>query len=110
MKEYGNFTITGPDGKEHHINGNLTLGENLADAGGVSAAFNAWKRREAEHPAQVLPGLQDYTKEQLFFLSFGHVWCGKTRDAEKLRRLYSDPHSPSAARVMVSIAAISVTG
>jgi len=110
VKEYGNFTITGPDGKEHHINGNLTLGENLADAGGVSAAFNAWKRREAEHPAQVLPGLQDYTKEQLFFLSFGHVWCGKTRDAEKLRRLYSDPHSPSAARVMVSIAAISVTG
>jgi len=102
VQQYNNFTIDGPDGKPHNVNGRLTLGENLADAGGLSAAFNAWKRREAERPAQLLPGLQEYTKEQMFFLSFGKVWCGKTREEEKLRRLYSDPHSPTAARVMVS--------
>lgn len=104
VEEYGNFTIDGPDGKPHHVNGRLTLGENLADAGGLSAAFNAWKRREEEAPGQLLPGLQEYSKEQVFFMSYGNVWCGKTREAEKLKRLYGDPHSPNEARVLLTVA------
>src|ERR1700753_1587686 len=43
IDQYSNFTITGPDGKKYHINGRLTQGENIADAGGVNAAFSAWK-------------------------------------------------------------------
>ena len=94
--------MPGPDGKPLHINGVLTLGENIADAGGLSASFAAWKEREAAHPSQLLPGLLHFSKEQLFFMSYGNWWCGKTRNEEQIRRLYSDPHSPNFARILVS--------
>jgi len=104
VNEYNNFTIPAPDGKSLHVNGRLTLGENLADAGGLTAAFQSWQRRERKVPGKLLPGLQEYTKEQLFFLSFGNVWCGKVRPAEMARRVYSDPHSPNYARIVGTVA------
>ena len=102
VDQYHAYNISDPSGKAIPINGRLTLGENIADAGGVSAAFAAWKAREAESPSELLPGLQHFSKEQLFFISYGNWWCGKTRLEEQVRRIYIDPHSPSFARILVS--------
>ena len=64
VEQYSNFTILDPEGKALHVNGKLTLGENIADAGGLSAAFHAWKEVEKKHPSQLLPGLQNFTKNK----------------------------------------------
>ncbi|KAI1135264.1 endothelin-converting enzyme 1 [Hypoxylon sp. FL0543] len=100
VEQYNNFTVQGNNGELLHVNGWLTLGENIADAGGVSAAFAAWKDRTASAPDQDLPGLDFFTQEQLFFVFYGNWWCGKTRKEQAIRGIYTDPHSPAFARVL----------
>lgn len=104
VNQYHNFTVEGPDGKKLHVNGRLTLGENIADAGGVTAAFSAWKRRAAETPNKDLPGLDFFTHEQLFFVNYANWWCGKTKKASAVQSIYTDPHSPKWARVLGTMA------
>ncbi|KAF2153618.1 peptidase family M13 [Myriangium duriaei CBS 260.36] len=100
VDQYANYSIPSANGPAY-VNGRLTLGENIADAGGLSAAFQAWRAYEAtEGPDSLLPGLQDFSKEQLFFLAYGLTWCGKIREEEAVRRLYTDPHSPAKWRIM----------
>lgn len=94
----------GPEGDALPVNGRLTLGENIADAGGLRASFMAWKRREEETPTQVLPGLENFSKEQLFFISYSNWWCGKTTSAKAVERVYSDPHAPKWARILGTMA------
>ena len=84
-----------------HVNGQLTLAENIADAGGLNAAFAAWKKHEMKHPSQLLPGLQNFSKEQLFFISYGNRWCGKMRADELINRVQSSPDAPDFARLLV---------
>lgn len=102
MKQYHEFTVPGPDDKPLHVNGALTLGENIADAGGLSAAFKAWKKLEAKKPSQLLPGLQHFTRDQVFFISYAKWWCGKDRKESAINRIYQDPHAPKWARILVS--------
>ncbi|KAL8675897.1 MAG: hypothetical protein Q9186_007520 [Xanthomendoza sp. 1 TL-2023] len=102
IEQYSKFTILDPDGKRLHVNGKLTLGENIADAGGLSAAFHAWKEIEEKQPSQLLPGLQHFTKEQMFFITYPSLFCGKTRQERAVNLIYKDPHSPSWARIQVS--------
>ena len=103
VKQYSNFTVPGPKGESLHVNGKLTLGENIADAGGLHAAFLAWKKRESENPSKPLPGLQNFAPDQLFFISYGTWWCGKTTAAKAVERIYTDPHAPKWARILVSV-------
>ncbi|KAI1388799.1 endothelin-converting enzyme 1 [Hypoxylon trugodes] len=100
VDQYSNFTVEGTNGDTLHVNGKLTLGENIADAGGVSAAFAAWKNRTESNPDQSLPGLDFFTHEQLFFVFYGNWWCGKTRKENAVQRIYTDPHSPAFARIL----------
>lgn len=86
--QYPKFTVSGPEGESLHVNGKLTLGKNIADAGGLHAAFSAWKKREAGKQSQALPGLQEFTPDQLFFISYGNWWCGKSTKAKALERIY----------------------
>ena len=102
IDQYDNFTVPNPKGELLHVNGKLTLGENLADAGGLSASFLAWKAVDATDPAELLPGLQDFTKEQVFFMSYANFWCGKTRPETAVSLIYRDPHAPTRARILVS--------
>jgi endothelin-converting enzyme len=104
IDQFSEYSITTPSGEALHINGELTQGENVADTGGLSAAFTAWKKRNEAQPNQLLPGLEEYTREQLFYLSFGGVWCGERRPAEAVRRIYSDPHSPPSVRILGTVA------
>lgn len=81
-----------------HIKGALTLGENLADLGGLEAAYAAWRRYAARHPdeAGTFDGM---TGDQRFFLAYAQSWQGLTREETLRRQLLSDPHSPDKFRV-----------
>lgn len=102
VDQYSEFTVPGRDGKPLHVNGQLTLGENIADAGGITAAFYAWKKRDDNSPDPVLPGLTTFTKEQLFFVSYANWWCGKSTNEAAEAAIYNDPHAPKRARILVS--------
>ena len=80
-----------------HVNGKLTLGENLADLGGVHIAYEALQRALAKDPSQrkTIDGL---TPEQRFFISFAQIWRTNVRDAEAQRLITVDPHSPGQFR------------
>ena len=79
------------------VNGQLTLGENLADLGGVSIAYEALERALAKDPAKRKP-IDGFTPEQRFFLSFAQVWRINIRDVEARRLITVDPHSPGRFR------------
>ena len=79
----------------YHVNGQLTLGENIADNSGLTLAYQAYRQSLGGKPAPVIAG---YTGEQRFFLGWVQVWRGKVREAEQIRRIKTDPHSPSAVR------------
>jgi putative endopeptidase len=79
----------------HQVNGALTVGENIGDLGGLAIAFQAWRISLDDREAEVIDGL---TGEQRFFLSWAAVWQTKIRDAEQLRLLSVDPHSPAEFR------------
>jgi putative endopeptidase len=78
-----------------HINGELTLGENIADLSGLTVARRAYELSLGGRPAAVLDG---FTGEQRFFLGFAQVWRGKMRDQDLRAQLLSDPHSPNEFR------------
>ncbi|KAF3763247.1 endothelin-converting enzyme 1 [Cryphonectria parasitica EP155] len=98
VEQYSNYSIPTKDGPLH-VNGKLTLGENIADAGGLTAAFQSWQQRDDEKADLQLPGLQHFTKEQVFFLAYGLTWCGKSREERSVQLIYTDPHSPSQYRI-----------
>ncbi len=79
-----------------HANGKLTLGENIADHGGLQVAYTAFKKATGAKP---LPMKEGFTPEQRFFLAYANVWAGNVRD-EQIRVLTkSDPHSLGRWRV-----------
>ena len=80
-----------------HIKGQLTLGENLGDLGGLEVAYAAYRRYVAKHgePA-VVDGL---TGDQRFFIAYGYSWETKQREGALRSQLLSNPHSPAAYRV-----------
>lgn len=79
------------------VQGPLTLGEDIADLGGVKLAFRAYRalRRDAARP-YVADG---FSEDQQFFLAVGQAWCARERPEETERRLTSDPHAPAKFRV-----------
>ncbi|MBK5919775.1 peptidase M13 [Rhodothalassium salexigens] len=79
-----------------HVNGQLTLGENIGDLGGLSVAYTAYQIALDGKEAPVIDG---YTGDQRFFMSWGQVWRSKQREQMMLQRLKSDPHSPPQYRV-----------
>ncbi|KAI1859855.1 hypothetical protein JX265_010304 [Neoarthrinium moseri] len=83
-----------------HVNGEKTLNENIADAGGVATAYTAWlKRRESEPQNNPkLPGLDNFTPEQLFFVSFGQLWCHRQDAKGLITQVSTDVHAPNQSR------------
>ena len=78
-----------------HVNGKLTLGENIGDLGGLTVAYYAYKKSLNGKAAPVIDG---YSGEQRFFIGWAQVWCTKYRDDELRNRLLTDVHSPSRYR------------
>ena len=79
-----------------NANGRLTLGENLADHGGLQVAFTAYKNATKRNPLPVIDG---FTADQRFFLAYAGVWAGNITEAEIRNRTKSDPHSLGRWRV-----------
>ncbi|WP_233841196.1 M13 family metallopeptidase [Dyella sp. 2HG41-7] len=78
-----------------HVNGQQTLGENIADVSGLTAAYAAYHKSLGGKPAPVIDGL---TGDQRFFLAFGQAWRSKIRDAAQRQRLATDVHAPAEFR------------
>jgi putative endopeptidase len=83
-----------------HVNGKLTLGENIADLGGVMISHAAYQKALAGKKA---PKIDGFTGDQRFFIGFAQVWRGSTRDAEIRVRVRTDPHSPPEFRTLVPL-------
>ncbi|SEN56696.1 endothelin-converting enzyme/putative endopeptidase [Sphingomonas gellani] len=80
-----------------HIKGRLTLGENLADLGGLETAYAAYRRYVSRHGEP--PVLDGMTGDQRFFLAYAQAWQGNTREGALRAQLLSNPHSPDKYRV-----------
>jgi putative endopeptidase len=82
-----------------NVNGKLTLGENLADLGGVTIAYDALHRALAKDPSK-RKKIDGFTPEQRFFISFAQIWRTNIREAEQRRLITVDPHSPGQFRAV----------
>jgi putative endopeptidase len=94
IEQYEKYTPRSLDGG-HHVNGAFTVGENIGDLGGLSIALFAYQLSLDGRPAPVIDGL---TGVQRVFYGWAQVWRTKSRDAEAIRRLAVDPHSPPEFR------------
>jgi predicted metalloendopeptidase len=92
VKQYAGFSPL----PEQFINGELTLGENIADLSGVAMAYRAYKLSLGGREA---PKLDGFTGDQRFFIGYAQVWARKYREDELRKRILTDPHSPSEFRV-----------
>ncbi|AFM14998.1 endothelin-converting enzyme [Mycolicibacterium chubuense NBB4] len=96
IEQYETFTPRELSGHhDAHVNGAFTVGENIGDLGGLSIALLAYRLSLKGRPAPVIDGL---TGEQRVFFGWAQVWRTKSREAEAIRRLAIDPHSPPEFR------------
>ncbi|KAJ8391177.1 hypothetical protein AAFF_G00096060 [Aldrovandia affinis] len=98
VEQYSNYSIN-----QEPLNGKYTLGENIADNGGLKAAYKAyenWVRKNGEEP--LLPAVT-MTNRQLFFVGFAQVWCSVRTPESSHEGVITDPHSPSRFRVIGTI-------
>lgn len=95
VDQYNGFELEG-----EHVNGELTLGENLADYGGLAISYKALEKAAADkgHSVQE-PMIDGFTPQQRFFLAYSKVWRNVVRPEESKRRLKTDVHSPGEFRV-----------
>jgi putative endopeptidase len=92
VKQYSAYTMFGKE----HVNGELTQGENIADMGGLSIAFDAFKMTKQGKDTTKIDG---FTPDQRFFLGYAQVWRLVDREESMRTRLQTDPHSPEIFRV-----------
>lgn len=92
VKQYNAFTVL----DNMHVNGELTLGENIADIGGLAIAYDAFKMTKQGQSNDKIDG---FTPDQRFFLGYAQVWRLKDRDESMRVRITTDPHSPEMYRV-----------
>lgn len=86
------------------INGINTQGENIADNGGIKFAYNAYKKWSSKYGAESrLPGLQQYTPDQMFWISAAQTWCSMDRTEYMRIRILNGIHAPDKYRVIGSI-------
>ena len=94
IAQYDELTPEGLS-EEYKVNGALTIGENIGDLGGITIAYKAYLMSLKGEEPPVIDGL---TGAQRFFMSWGLIWRGKSREAIAIQRLATDPHSPSEFR------------
>jgi putative endopeptidase len=82
------------------VNGQLTMGENIGDLGGLAAAYDALQMALARNPAEAKKTIDGYTQDQRFFLNWARVWRGSIRPAAQLTLLNTDPHAPAQFRAI----------
>jgi putative endopeptidase len=91
-KQFGSYVSV----DDLHVNGKLTLGENIADLGGLKIAFAAFQESEKGKPQKPIDG---FTPAQRFFVGWGQIWCRNVRPEQARLLVQTDPHSPAQWRV-----------
>jgi len=106
VDQYSRFTVSSPNGTAIPVSGNRTLGENIADAGGLALSFGAWRRWEDERKREDerLPGLEQFSNAQLFFLKYAQTWCSIVPPEAAVDLIRTDAHSPAFARILGPVA------
>ena len=94
VQQYGGFSPV----EGMHVDGELTLGENIGDIGGLSMAYRAYQLYLADHGMEEAPVLDGFTGDQRFFLSWAQVWRGIQLEDAARNQILSDPHSPNQYR------------
>ena len=97
VEQFDGFSVA----PQVNVNGRLTLGENIADLGGLAIAYAALQRAQGGKPGATLGG---WTPEQRFFLSYARVWRRLTRPEALLNQVRTNPHSPGEFRVIGPLA------
>ncbi|CAJ0599854.1 unnamed protein product [Cylicocyclus nassatus] len=97
IDQYGKIEVPGTG---HKINGELTVGENIADNGGVKSAYRAYKAYLRKHGEELkIKGLEGYSSEQIFFMGYATAFCGDYTKDGLIDYLLRTPHSPMRYRV-----------
>ncbi|KAH8039924.1 hypothetical protein HPB51_009180 [Rhipicephalus microplus] len=99
-EQYGNIT---DERLKVKLNGKKTVGENIADNGGIHQAYHAYRAWARKHKVESLPGLENFTADQLFFISVALTWCNNPRPRRLQHQINSDVHAPSRYRVNVPL-------
>ncbi|KAH8165602.1 hypothetical protein CIB48_g2643 [Xylaria polymorpha] len=110
IDEYSAVPVVGWDGmtatteknKTLYVSGERSLPENIADTGGLVTSYDAWKKLDNGSPQQGLPGLERFTRDQLFFIAFGQTWCSRLTAEEVAIGVNTDAHAPNFARTRVT--------
>lgn len=103
--QYGNYSIPDGRGGALPLNSRFTIGEDVADAGGLAQSYLAWRTLvdhgdyETRRLNKRLPGLLKYSREQLFYIAYGVAWAQNTLPGVAKLRVHTDPHSPPEFRV-----------
>jgi putative endopeptidase len=95
VKQYDGFVAV----DDLHVNGKLTLGENIADIGGVRLGYLAWQHRLEQPGVKPEADLEGMTPAQQLFTAYAQSWCSSTRPETMRLRVQTDPHSPEEYRV-----------
>uniref|UniRef100_A0AC34FHN9 Uncharacterized protein n=1 Tax=Panagrolaimus sp. ES5 TaxID=591445 RepID=A0AC34FHN9_9BILA len=100
IQQYSEYEVPVP-GTSLKVNGVLTQGENIADNGGVKEAYRAYRAyiKKLGHEEKRIPGFENYTNDQIFFMSYAKTWCGHAKPESLIRQVLTDPHSPVRFRV-----------
>jgi len=104
IEQYDQYKMVVND-EEINIDGKQTLGENLADNGGINRSLEAWKlsrkdKKKFNERNKALPGLSDFTAEQLFYVSFGQIYCEKRTPESLKHQILTNEHSPGKYRII----------
>ncbi len=83
-----------------HVNGKLTLGENIADLGGLNVAYDALQTALKQNPKEAAEKIDGYTEDQRFFLNWARVWRSNVREKQAILYLNTDPHAPASLRAI----------
>ena len=98
VNEYGSFTAVGEGKDAVKVNGQLTLGENTADNGGLVLAYMAYLARAKKDGIDITKKTDGYTGAQRFYIAFAQNWCENSRPEQVRNQVLTDPHSPDHFR------------
>ncbi|KAK3341885.1 hypothetical protein B0T25DRAFT_488889 [Lasiosphaeria hispida] len=105
VEQYNKFEYPIPGGKTANTDGKQTLAENLSDAGGLRIAFDAFRAvQKKQGPDLLLPGLERFTQDQLFFIFYANIWCSSSTPERNLVGRPQDEHAYNPHRILGGIA------
>jgi len=108
VDQYSKYNVTDSKGNVYNVNGNSTIKENIADNGGISNSYDAWKLSlmndsNAKEKNKNLPGLSKFTHDQLFFISYGQMLCEKMNEENITHNMEKESYPISKFRVLGSL-------